>query len=171
MRTCIRTLWTAAVIIFGLWVTTPQAKADLGGNDLTVMQALATQYGWAHALGWNTANNPCPTAGIANWAGITCNRNGRVTIIVATCGNVLINQPLPPILSQLTALTSFDLRNCAVYGAIPDAWQTMTQLTRLRLDSNVLSGQIPSWLADAAQFGLFGTGLEPFHRAHSSVSE
>ena len=123
------------------------------------MQALVSQPGWSQALGWNPNQNPCPTAGLANWPGVTCNKIGRVVIIVATCGTTLINGPLPAaLLVQLTALTSFDLRNCGLYGPIPDVLQTMTQLTRLRLDDNALSGPAPAWLAAMPNLGYLVLG-------------
>src|SRR5579862_9488268 len=121
------------LLIAGLCVAPRHASAQLTGNDLTVMQALATPlsqggYGWGTAFSsWNPNTNPCPVSGSANWAGVTCNRQGRVVIIVAVCNATKINQPLPSIMSQLTALTSLDVRDCGMYGTIPEAWQTMTQ--------------------------------------------
>lgn len=117
------------------------------------MEELATTYGWAAAFGWNTAQNPCPTTGFANWSGVTCNRAGRVTIIVAVCGAQQLNAPIPPILSQLSALTSLDIRECGLTGSILDSFGSMTPLTRLRLDGNVLTGPIPDSLATLPNLG------------------
>ena len=153
-----RSLLHIALLAVGFWLSISNAHADLGPPDLPIMQQLAAPvsqggYGWAAALGWDTNNNPCPTTGLANWPGVTCNKNGRVVIIVATCGTQLINGPLPPILSQLTALTSFDLRGCGLTGTIPDAMGSMTRLTRLRLDPNALTGPIPASFATLPNLG------------------
>jgi hypothetical protein len=147
-------LYTALLALI-LSATASHASADVGPPDLAVMQALQTTYGWGAALGWPENTNPCPTSGSANWDGVTCNRDGRVVVIVAGCGATLINQPIPPIVAQLTALTSLDIVNCGLTGEIPAALTTMTSLTRLRLDDNVLTGTIPTAFAALSSLSYF----------------
>lgn len=149
-------LIAVAVAVVGLTATAPKAHAQLVEPDLSVMQALAGLPGWQAALGWDPTTNPCPKY-LGNWNGVTCNRQGRVAIISVFCDKTFINGQVPgDLISQLTALTSFDLRGCGMYGPIPDSLGTMTQLNRLVLADNALSGQIPSWLASLPNLGTLG---------------
>ncbi|HZU28599.1 MAG TPA: LamG-like jellyroll fold domain-containing protein [Bryobacteraceae bacterium] len=149
----------AILVAMAVCVTAQRATAQVVQPDLGIMQQLATPiaqggYGWQAGLpSWNPAINPCPVTGPGQWGGVTCNRQGRVVIIVATCGTTQINGPIPPILAQLTALTSLDLRGCGMTGAIPDVITTMAQLTRLRLDDNVLTGPVPGGMATMPNLG------------------
>ena len=154
MRNFIRSLAAASVLFLTLCgaAKTAHAQTDLGPPDLAVMQSLRDDYRWGAAFGWGNSN-PCPSVG-GNWNGVTCN-NGRVVQIVAICSNVLLSQPIPTILPQLTGLTSLDLRSCGMYGPIPDGMQNMTILTRLRLDGNALTGEIPSAFTNFPSLGTF----------------
>ncbi len=152
----------------------PTAQAQLSGNDLTVMHALRDQYGFATSAGWalgapspgpisigvsavpgvtcpasgltyclpNT-DDPCPI-GIAEWNGVSCSQ-GRVIELTLTCITPL-NQPIPPILSQLTGLQNLALTNCGLTGPIPASFSNLTQLGKLRLNGNLLTGTVPDFL-------------------------
>ena len=78
--------------------------------------------------------------------------------MVAICNSVRLNQPIPPILSQLAGLQSLDIRDCGLFGPIPGAITQMNQLARLRLDENVLTGSIPSALGQFTSFAVLELG-------------
>src|SRR5579884_2091585 len=136
----LRSAIPAILVAIVLCSTAQRAQAQLGDPDLTTLQTLRDQYGWGAAFGWASNTNPCPLTG-ANWTGVTC-ESGRVVIIVAICQTQQLNQPIPPVLAQLTAITSLDIRNCGLTGTVPD-WLATLPLTRLRLDNNALTGSIP----------------------------
>lgn len=120
--------------------TLARAQQNLGPPDLDTMLQLQNDYGWGSVFGWPAGTNPCPRVG-ANWAGVACS-NGRIDSIVADCGPLKLNQPLPPILAQLTAMRDFNLRGCGMVGpANTINWDS--RLTRLRLDNNTLTGSMP----------------------------
>jgi hypothetical protein len=116
------------------------------------MNTLRDTYGFGAAFGWPTDTNPCPI-GNMTWAGVICDQ-GQVVVLNLVCGATLLNEPIPPILGNLTALTSLDLRNCGLTGPIPDAINNLVQLTRLRLMGNSLSGPIPGFLATFPTLGV-----------------
>ena len=145
MREFTRHLLVAALLALAIFATATNAHAQLGDPDLTTMITLQETYGFGAAFGWPTDTNPCPAVGV-NWTGVTCIQ-GRVNLLNLVCGATLLNAPIPPILGNLTALTSLDLRNCGVTGPIPDTFSNLSRLDRLHLMGNSLSGPIPAFLA------------------------
>ena len=87
---------------------------------------------------------------IADWDGVGVS-NGRVTRLnvpgTNSGGNTtILNGVIPPILGDLTALTSLLLDHHNLAGAIPPRLGNLTNLTRLSLTTNRLTGSIPSAL-------------------------
>ncbi len=88
MRELMRRLAVFLCAAMVLTCAAEQARADLGGADLTVMQTLAKPisqggYGWGAAFGWDYTTNPCPDIG-NNWNGVVC-IHGFVQSIIADC--------------------------------------------------------------------------------------
>jgi hypothetical protein len=145
MREFTRHLLVAALLALAIFATATNAHAQLGDPDLTTMITLQETYGFGAAFGWPTGTNPCPFVG-ADWNGVVCDQ-GRVVDLDLICGATLLNEPIPPVLGNLTGLSILDLRNCGLTGSIPDAINNLNQLNRLRLNDNSLSGAIPGFLA------------------------
>jgi hypothetical protein len=98
-----------------LALASTMAMADLGPPDLAPMVDIQTTYGWGAVFGWPANSNPCPTAGGNNWNGVSCNRSGRVTNLVADCGSTTLQSAFPSAdIAQLTGLSSFDVPDCYV---------------------------------------------------------
>jgi hypothetical protein len=90
-------------------------------------------------LKWDlTAPNECDWFKDA-WDGFQCD-NGQVTKIL---GN-RITGTLPPDLSLLTALQSFEVVNSAMVGTIPSSVGLWTNLTYFGIADNSMQGTIPS---------------------------
>ena len=162
MRELTRNLLCAAILAMALSATATNACGQaLGDPDLTTMQTLRDLYGWGAVLGWQTgantcgpnpcSDNPCP-AGASSWPGVSCDQ-GRVVVLNLVCGATPLNAPIPPILAQLTGVTSLDIRGCGLTGAIPDL-SGLNQLTRIRFNDNLLSGSVPAYLATLPTLGV-----------------
>lgn len=162
MRELTRNLLCAAILALALSATATNASAQLGDPDLTTMTTLRDQYGWGAVFGWQTgsnncgpyapcSDNPCPI-GASSWPGVSCDL-GRVVVLNLVCGATQLNAPIPPILGQLTGLTSMDIRGCGLTGAIPDL-SSLNMLTRIRFNDNLLTGSVPDYLAAFTTLGV-----------------
>lgn len=123
--------------------------------DVAIMENLRDSHGFGQTFGWVTTTIPCPEDN-PNWAGVTCS-DGRVAIIAVGCVNNTLTTPFPGTeIASLTALISLEIRGC-YFNPQPAgnfaALDTMTQLTKLRIDFN--SG-ITGNLSD-----VFPQGLSP----------
>ncbi|KAJ3110216.1 hypothetical protein HDU96_006825 [Phlyctochytrium bullatum] len=78
--------------------------------------------------------------------GVGCSKAGRVTSIAF--GGRQINAAVGASLAQLTEMAYVDLNNCGLKGGL-EPFRTMSKLWLLTLFGNSLSGELPSWLADA----------------------
>src|SRR5205807_2206913 len=120
-------------------------RTDSGEIDPEMVGLRELSNAFPH-LGWfNGQIQPLPRGGLANFGGVTGNRQGHLVIVVATDPTSSpVPSPIGPGLSGLRYLTSFDLRGVGASGDVSQISEvaTMTQLTRLRLDVNNLSGRL-----------------------------
>jgi hypothetical protein len=142
-------LRVAAFTLTTMFVLSTPASAQLGEPDLSVMLALRDQYGWGEVFNW-AIPNPCP--GNDSWFGVTC-AGGRVDILSVRCTTKRLSQPIPPIIAQLTALTTLDIRDCGMTGSV-DVPATLPTLTRIRLDGNSLTGPVPPIFGTFPSLGI-----------------
>ncbi len=158
MRNPIPTLVYAALFALGGFILAPPARAQhntpLNDSDKAIMLQLATSYGWGPVFGWNDAD-PC------NWPGIICIR-GQIHGIAGDCEATKLNGQIPPILSELPALTQLKISACGLWGPIPDSFAALTALSQLQLNSNALSGPFPTWFANLPNLGFLDLGHNRF---------
>ncbi len=122
------------LMVFGGGVLETRAQIPA---DVAIMQNLRDNHGFGAAFGWSTTTNPC-TAN-QNWAGVSC-RQQRVSSISIGCGSTPLPAPFPGTeIAGLTALDNLELRECYMNHQPASnlaALDTMTQLVKIRLDSN-----------------------------------
>ncbi|MFZ6013072.1 MAG: LamG-like jellyroll fold domain-containing protein [Bacteroidota bacterium] len=100
---------------------------------------------WTTKTNWPTTWPASATAAqMATWYGVTVT-GGDITGIALATNNM--TGTLPASLNNLTRVTSLNLRNNKLVGAIPDL-SAITVLASLYLHDNDLTGAIPTWLGD-----------------------
>eukprot|EP01018_Ginkgo_biloba_P034841 Gb_32091 [translate_table: standard] len=88
-------------------------------------------------------NNTC------QWTGIQCGLwQHQLRVTKLNFSNHVISGSIPPMLSNLTALSSLTLANNNLSGTIPPSLHKCTRLRVLNLSSNIISGSIPSQLGE-----------------------
>eukprot|EP00850_Spirogloea_muscicola_P018503 SM000170S02675 [mRNA] locus=s170:155195:162692:+ [translate_table: standard] len=88
-----------------------------------------------------TGLDPC-----RNWAGVSCNQEGRV-ISLNLDSLLQLGSNMPNSLSALTELTYLSLASNNLTGVIPRSICQLTKLTVLSLSNNRLQGAVPHCLA------------------------
>ncbi len=138
------------------------AHADISPEE---RQVLVDLYNSAGGANWSNKNQWLGLAGTeCAWNGVTCD-SGKTHVTALKLNFNNLTGTLPASLGTLTELTSLNLRQNALTGAIPDL-SGLTKLVSLDLGSNQLSGEIPplTGLADLVEFRIQGgqlTGSTP----------
>jgi len=100
---------------------------------------------WNNNLNWLTGNP------ISTWFGVTVSGD-RVTQLYL--GGNGMSGSLPPMIGNLTALTTLEMPANSLTGNLPGEIFDLTALTSIRLNSNQLSGSIPSTVGQLASLSV-----------------
>ncbi|KAI5064085.1 hypothetical protein GOP47_0020755 [Adiantum capillus-veneris] len=110
-------------------------KAD-GEALLGFLQGLA---GAAKAINWTNSTSPC------SWEGVGCNLAQDRVETLKLPGSGLYGSIRPGTLGSLSHLQTISLRSNHLSGRIPDDLANCTQLRKLFLQNNLLTGPIPKF--------------------------
>ncbi|XP_057534694.1 receptor-like kinase TMK4 [Amaranthus tricolor] len=107
--------------------------------QVTALLDIVSALGYPNELAdsWK-GNNACQ-----NWAHITCDSNGKVSVINFAKKNWV--GTVSPSFASLTSLTSIILNNNGLVGKIPDVLTSLNMLHKLDLSNNNLTGKVPSF--------------------------
>ncbi|KAI5084966.1 hypothetical protein GOP47_0001135 [Adiantum capillus-veneris] len=108
-------------------------------TDLRVLHEFYESLHSPKALSWSAHRNCC------SWTGISCNSEGQVVSVHLP--SLSLTGTIPPILFNLSALSSVDLSNNFFHGRIPPNIASSSSLTVLDLSYNqLLTGPLPLYL-------------------------
>ncbi|CAN6342486.1 unnamed protein product [Urochloa humidicola] len=148
-------------------------SADTNPQDAAALRSMMKK--WKNLpSSWGKSNDPCG----ANWDGILCDRNGRVTSlnlfglsIRGTLGDDIGNLteltvldlssnrglggPLPAAVGKLVKLEYLALIGCSFSGPVPSELGNLSQLTFFALNSNKFTGSIPPSLGKLSKVTWF----------------
>ena len=116
---------------------------DHRGTEVSDREALTILYETTGGLGWRQQGNWGRPAPLAEWSGVTTDTGGRV-VGLRLSGNKL-QGALPCQLMHLTQLEELRLDGNLLRGDIPDL-RRLRNLRVLHLRGNRLSGPVPVWL-------------------------
>lgn len=123
---------------------------------------------WDNSDGWLEAGvSPC------DWYGVGCTGN-RVTKLELSLNS--LSGEIPPEINGLTHLENLDLANNTNYtrdtylgGTLPAEIWELSNLTRLRLDVNRITGEIPEEIENLTQLGYINLKENAFIGDRKSV--
>lgn len=102
--------------------------------------------------GWKERNRPgwLTDAPLDQWQGVQTNREGRVTVLKTSIGNLCagVRGRIPPELGKLIYLKVLDLGCNSLTGTIPPELGDLANLEYLSLHNTGLSGPLPSELGN-----------------------
>ncbi|CAD6206412.1 unnamed protein product [Miscanthus lutarioriparius] len=90
------------------------AAAETSPSDVAAMRAVAKALGADKTLGWDVAGDPCSPK---RWDGVSCDSSGRVTAIQV--GKRGLTGTLPPEVGDLTELTRLEVFENKLSGPLP----------------------------------------------------
>ena len=113
-------------------------RAGVDQETLVALYNSAGGASWTDKTNWLSATEP-----LDDWFGVEADASGNVTKLELPGNN--LSGSLPATLGSLTSLTTLDLSDNRLSGAIPD-FTSVTSLAALDLGDNQLSGTIPEEL-------------------------
>ena len=130
------------------------------GDAATDRAALVALYNATGGANWRNNGNWLSNAPMGEWHGVTTDSNGRV-IELRLSDNSLRSGAIPAALGSLSNLTRLDLSLNRLTGEIPEELGNLSNLTYLSLWGNLLTGEIPEELG-----GLFNLVTLSLSRNH-----
>eukprot|EP00798_Chlamydomonas_sp_ICE-L_P030702 gene30704-35729_t len=88
---------------------------------------------------WINSTNPC------SWLSVTCTAGVVTALNLTGLPSTGASTPIPPVLGELTTLTSLTLGNSVLLtGVLPPEWASLTDLLELNVSDSYVSGAIPT---------------------------
>ncbi len=107
---------------------------------------LAKLYNATDGDNWKDSSNWLTDRPMGAWHGVGTDNTGRVRWL--DLGDNQLKGAIPPVLEDLSNLSSLDLSDNQLTGAIPTVLGGLSHLRTLRLERNQLTGAIPTVLGD-----------------------
>ena len=111
--------------------------------------ALIDIYEATNGDNWNRNDNWLTDAPLGSWEGVTANRDGVVTYLNISSGN--LEGKIPSEIAHLTELTGLELQENRLSGSIPPELGKLAELAYLAFQENRLSGSIPPELGNLTE--------------------
>ncbi|AQK63417.1 probable receptor protein kinase TMK1 precursor [Zea mays] len=102
------------ILVLALVALAAGATAETSPLDVAAMRAVAKALGADKTLGWDVAGDPCSPK---RWDGVSCDSSGRVTAIQV--GARGLTGTLPPEVGDLTELTRLEVFDNKLSGPLP----------------------------------------------------
>ncbi|XP_066328194.1 receptor protein kinase TMK1-like [Miscanthus floridulus] len=102
------------LVVLALMALAAGAAAETSPSDVAAMRAVAKALGADKTLGWDVAGDPCFPK---RWDGVSCDSLGRVTAIQV--GKRGLTGTLPPEVGDLTELTRLEVFENKLSGPLP----------------------------------------------------
>ena len=132
--------------IFVLLLASGAAHAAIPASE---QQALLDLYTSTNGPGWTTSTNWNGAVGTeCTWYGVTCNVAQTAVTQITLDSNHLVG-PLPASLGTLTGMINLSLNSNQLSGSVP-SFATNPALKYLSLNYNQLTGSLPSFATNAA---------------------
>ena len=144
----------ALVFLCSLYIFVHPGIAVAQGSVEADRAALVALYDSTGGDTWKTNTNWKSNSPLAQWHGISIDRNGRI-IRIHLNGNKLTGN-LPAELGNLTKLQAIDLSNNQLIGEIPVQLENLANIEHFFLENNQLTGSIPVQLGNLTRLERIG---------------